>query len=975
MEVSTLLNQFIAASPDNADSYAQQIAHLIKSGSLSLLQFIKELGPSLTADDPTVRVYAVSCLAATLRCETLTFSKQDVAVLLQFLLAKLDDEQSTPHVLNAMVSLVRCSAFVPGANDNLKQLLSGIETRYDPRKHLAKVRHEAFVLLDAVAPHMAAYPQFVETFLHVASGEKDPRNLLVSFRLNRQISRSVAFAENSPALRDLFDVCFCYFPISFTPPPNDPYKITADELRLSLRSTIAAQLLFARDTFPSLFEKLVSTNPAVRNDVLETLVACLEQYAVPVLEQFWVTVWDALKFEILHSEPFDVAEQHPEPERRAPLLALQALLLLASRLPSPAFEDAVFNELKDNFDMGKTTRQSVVLLCCIAKTPETYNRVVEFLFSFEVWGRYIRSDASPESEPEQDVALTVTRQRDLIDNLGLLVAAYVPSLLLLRYKDHLLVFLGHLMQTSSALEKTLKCKVAQQLFRLLALEEYLTRDDVKLVLSWFRDVLDETPWLDVLVAELVAGFVRIMSRGAEAVVKRNVECVIELVLPLLLARVDDPSALGVIRQLCVNYQFLEVLSIRLLNKLAYDAYDAENYASIVECLISSFIETQLALPFLTNSWYRSFFPRFLGITVKKVRDEEVAELSGVLLGLVVRYIESSKHQDILNDMVGFFTKSEKIEEAQIEDIFSRPSLHVSLFKNILAKIDKNTTLNEDLLPRCEHAVTDNCTDFVRLNYLQTLALLNNKWGTSIIDSPNFEVTVWSLKALLVKGDHAALEHVDVLVDGLDGANGPNVSRAFAILMADLDIFSNKTKGRPVSGVANLNVRPLYKQQAFERILARLLLKYPGKKKELYLETLATLIEHVSTAILQPHLTSVFPLVLSGLATANTAVLAASLQTLKVVVYEAPQLVAAHLSSLVPALVDLATVPRSERTEKVRVAALECLIGLFSVLPLEDVVKFQHSTRRGLVAALDDKRRTVRKTAADLRQVLYELGRR
>jgi len=35
--------------------------------------------------------------------------------------------------------------------------------------------------------------------------------------------------------QDLFDVTACYFPISFTPPRNDQYAISVDELRQCLR--------------------------------------------------------------------------------------------------------------------------------------------------------------------------------------------------------------------------------------------------------------------------------------------------------------------------------------------------------------------------------------------------------------------------------------------------------------------------------------------------------------------------------------------------------------------------------------------------------------------------------------------------------------------------------------------------------------------------------------------------------------------
>lgn len=35
--------------------------------------------------------------------------------------------------------------------------------------------------------------------------------------------------------QDLFDITFCYFPITFTPPADDPYGITSDDLVVALR--------------------------------------------------------------------------------------------------------------------------------------------------------------------------------------------------------------------------------------------------------------------------------------------------------------------------------------------------------------------------------------------------------------------------------------------------------------------------------------------------------------------------------------------------------------------------------------------------------------------------------------------------------------------------------------------------------------------------------------------------------------------
>lgn len=62
----------------------------------------------------------------------------------------------------------------------------------------------------------------------------------------------------------LFDSVFCYFPITFRPPPNDPYGISAQDLKSRLRDCISASGYFAPFAFPQLLDKLDSTSLNVK---------------------------------------------------------------------------------------------------------------------------------------------------------------------------------------------------------------------------------------------------------------------------------------------------------------------------------------------------------------------------------------------------------------------------------------------------------------------------------------------------------------------------------------------------------------------------------------------------------------------------------------------------------------------------------------------------------------------------------------
>jgi DNA repair/transcription protein MET18/MMS19 len=73
---------------------------------------------------------------------------------------------------------------------------------------------------------------FLVGYCQLVTGEKDPRNLRIAFTIDRVILVEFDIANK---VEDLFDITFCYFPITFTPPPNDPYGISSEELQVELR--------------------------------------------------------------------------------------------------------------------------------------------------------------------------------------------------------------------------------------------------------------------------------------------------------------------------------------------------------------------------------------------------------------------------------------------------------------------------------------------------------------------------------------------------------------------------------------------------------------------------------------------------------------------------------------------------------------------------------------------------------------------
>lgn len=76
--------------------------------------------------------------------------------------------------------------------------------------------------------------------LDCMEGEKDPRCLILCLRVLGRAQQLLPQASDALA-EACFDVTACYFPITFTPPPNDPYGITPEVLSQALRSTLTAR--------------------------------------------------------------------------------------------------------------------------------------------------------------------------------------------------------------------------------------------------------------------------------------------------------------------------------------------------------------------------------------------------------------------------------------------------------------------------------------------------------------------------------------------------------------------------------------------------------------------------------------------------------------------------------------------------------------------------------------------------------------
>ncbi|TRZ00451.1 hypothetical protein DNTS_034560 [Danionella cerebrum] len=316
-----LVEEFVSGQ---VDSKATETAEGLKNGHFTVLQLVEALGFSLISSQPQTRGRGVQLLSLVLQECYSSLSEKEVEVLLAFYENRLKDHYViTPHVLKGLQALAKCSVLPPGsAVSILKSIFQDVHVQSLMLAERSSVYSILISLMDSREEELKSLgADFIFGFVQSVDGERDPRNLLLAF----QVARNIIYRgyDLGKFVEELFEVTSCYFPIDFSPPPNDPHGITQEELVLSLRAVLTGTLQFAEFLLPLLVEKLDSDVQSAKIDSLQTLAACGQIYSHRELGAFLPGLWSSIRREV-----FQTASERVE---SAGLSALSSLVSCLSR--------------------------------------------------------------------------------------------------------------------------------------------------------------------------------------------------------------------------------------------------------------------------------------------------------------------------------------------------------------------------------------------------------------------------------------------------------------------------------------------------------------------------------------------------------------------------------------------------------------------------------------------------------------------
>ncbi|BBM97843.1 DNA repair/transcription protein MET18/MMS19 [Marchantia polymorpha subsp. ruderalis] len=286
------------------------ISKLLLDKTITIQQLVLVAGKYLTSNDNAIRARGLLLLAELLE-DLANTPMEDTAIhsLASFFSNRLQDWHSLRPALIGSIALARRPKRVGAVQpEDAETLGRSIIEQLDVQALSQKDRMLSLELYESLLTlHVSSMeplgPELVLGIIAAIEEEKDPRCILVAFRLVEKLASIFPepdgpFGENA---EDIFDIVSRYFPISFNT-PQDPRGITREDLSSALLKVFTATPLFAPFCFPVLLEKLSSTLKRAKLDALNYIGHCALSYDPEALSEHAGDIWTGLKSEIFRQE-------------------------------------------------------------------------------------------------------------------------------------------------------------------------------------------------------------------------------------------------------------------------------------------------------------------------------------------------------------------------------------------------------------------------------------------------------------------------------------------------------------------------------------------------------------------------------------------------------------------------------------------------------------------------------------------------
>lgn len=844
--------------------------------------------------------------------------------------------------------------------------------------------------------HHESRPDFMSRFIAYFDGEKDPRNLMVVFSILKVPMIEWTIGADA---QELFDAVFNYFPITFRPPPDDPYGITAQDLKDRLRDCISSTADFAPYSFPALFDKLDSTSMNTKRDVLQTVTACVTEYGTRTVSLYAITLWDTLKFEVLNVQEEDLAQ-----EALSGLAAIAMTLSQGTPGPLNAYLRPIIKECNEHLE-DAPTKQSQASARILHKIADVSAEVTNILLAGVLPNLFLLFQTA-------DI---MAKRRGLLEVLAQLIRANIDvygdwrtmgpggyqagNNALIQFRDQALEVMLNGLETAPAKEVSFRLVCLDGLLQLSKARQLLGDEDVGRIIQVLHAiVIHEDPHGKNEVKEAaINGIVEIAHHKPQVVVDKA--------FPAFLAQLPDTDADGskayltvleAFAKLASEEQVFDTVLLRLKNKFSAAVAQGASSEYII-ALLSAILyaltkgEAKLSQTSAKSNYYtdialpliqRASSPDASHPTA--FDDEKTLDLVGRICNLIIRSQPAEQQSAVAAEVYTLFRGIPQNDLPPFNTT-AAPETHNTMIvsTHLLASFRKDTALPCELQllvsSLADYAQQPSLSPPTRSASLRQMSLIINKYYTSAalktcmdplvadfdlfnpskLDPPRIRIIFACLKGIVLRSSPVLSTLYPTLLSLLSHPQyGATVAHGFSTLLQPDDLLTKAN---------HCQILGLHKHKTFALLVPSITSAFKEADKDTkpnYLIALSGALRFMPFDIVVSEIASLILLLLQSLDLAHQpAVKEAALGTLTSTLQEKPQLLEEHANALITRLLSCAT---GSNTAAVKVASLRALTLVAEKWGRDVLLLYRRVVVRRLVGALDDGRREVRGVAVRCR---------
>jgi DNA repair/transcription protein MET18/MMS19 len=850
----------------------------------------------------------------------------------------------------------------------------------------------------ALREHHDSRPDFMSRFIAYFDGEKDPRNLMVVFSILRVPMTEWNIGADA---QELFDAVFNYFPITFRPPPDDPYGITAQDLKDRLKDCISSTADFAPYAFPALLDKLDTSSMNTKRDVLQTITASVQEYGPRTTSLYSITLWDALKFEILRAEQEDLAE-----EALTGLAAIAKTLSQGTSGPLNAYLRPIIKECNEHFE-DAPTKQSQAAARILKNIANVSAEVTNILLAGVLPTMFLLFQNAD----------TMAKRRGLLEVLVELIKAnidvygdwrkmgpagdQVGNNALAQFRDDALKVMLSGLQTAPAKEVSFRLVCLDGLLQLSKARQLLRDEDVGEIIQVLHYIVihEEAHGKDEVKAAAINGIVEISHQKPQVVVDKA--------FPAFLAQLPDTDADGSTEYLTVleafaklagEEQVFDTVLLRLKNKFSAAAKQGASTEYIV-ALLSAILyalnkgEAKLAQNPEKSSYYNDIALPLLkrasdtdASQHKAFEDEKTLDLVGRICNLIIRPQSSEQQNAVAGEVYSLFRGTPQLELAPFNvNALAATQRTMIVSTHLIASFRKETTLPTEIQliisSLAKYTQQPSSSPPIRSASLRQMSLIINKYYNSAslktcmdpliadfglfnpdkLDPPRIRIIFACLKGIVLRSSPVLGTLYPTLLSLLSHPQyGTTMAHGFSTLLAPDDLLTKQN---------HCQILGLHKHKTFALLVPSITAAFKtadASTKPNYLIALSGALRWMPFDIVVEEVQQLSTLLLQSLDLQNPAaegVKEAAIGTLMSTLTEKPNVLEEHANALISRLLANAT---GKGPASVRVAALRALELVAVKFKRETVLPYRRQVVKKLVKALDDGKREVRSVAVKCR---------